>query len=260
MSRNTAASAVTDYEQRVRALVAEHPRMSDDRLAKLIVDETPAEDHRSILIGHTAFKIAVARRIAARAVEEDARCRAAKKGKASVPTQAETSAPTDFERLYADPALWSVSSGEGRDRLWFNSNERRSFKAWCRHRDGKDGFDRWLARALAQTESTDFRVDWVEGYFDQQRLEVVEAAVETMLTGMAESIRFEVTAELLDTVFATGDGTRVSWRDATVLQHQERIEHLTKMITGTAETAAMHLRAVEMIKDAGVESLGQVVP
>lgn len=82
--------------------------------------------------------------------------------------------------------------------------------------------------------------------------------IDNLLKLHAEQIRFEVTAELLDSVFRTGDGTEVSWREATVAQHEQRIELLSKMVAGTAETAAMHMRAVEMIKDAGAETLGQV--
>jgi hypothetical protein len=65
--------------------------------------------------------------------------------------------------------------------------------------------------------------------------------------------------QIQDAVDALGDGNRVTWRDATVADHEERIGMLTKMMAGTSVTAAMHISAAQMIKDAGVDTLGEVM-
>jgi hypothetical protein len=73
-----------------------------------------------------------------------------------------------------------------------------------------------------------------------------------------QTIRLEVTAELLETVFALGDGQRVTWGDATVDQHQQRIGMLMQNMYANAETAARHQAAVGMIEAAGVATLREV--
>ncbi len=103
-------------------------------------------------------------------------------------------------------------------------------------------------------QSEGFKEDWVPGYADRALAQRISRIVDDY----AETLRLELTIELLDTVFATGDGTRVSWRDATVDQHEERITVLGEMISGTTETAAMHVAAVKMIRQAGVDTLGQL--
>lgn len=75
-----------------------------------------------------------------------------------------------------------------------------------------------------------------------------------------DQIRLEVTTELLNSVFALGDGTRVTWGDATVEQHQQRIDLLTGMAAGTLETAARHHAAISMLEEAGATCLKQLTP
>ena len=70
-----------------------------------------------------------------------------------------------------------------------------------------------------------------------------------------ESIRLEVTEELLASTFALPDGTRVYWGEATAAQHEERAESLESMAAGTIETAGLHRRAVELIRSSGGENL-----
>lgn len=73
-----------------------------------------------------------------------------------------------------------------------------------------------------------------------------------------KSLRAEWTDELLASPFAVGDGRIVTWGSATVADHEARAEMLSKMAAGTLETAAMHARAIEHIRTAGVETLADV--
>ena len=246
------SDAITHYYAQVHDGVARHPRMSDRNLAALIVDAMPPHLHREILLAETTVAVAGERRIKARKIEENARQQVAAKTPEPKQVAAESKPPSLFDRLYEDPTLWRVAHDINGSHIWFNSRDRREFQKWCHGPRG--GFDRWLDWALTQDVHEDFKVDFVPGYTERQRYD----ALAEMLNKVVEQTRFEVTAELLGTVFATGDGTRVTWGDATVLQHQDRIDMLTRMMVGTSETAAMHMKAVDMIKDAGVETLADL--
>jgi hypothetical protein len=74
----------------------------------------------------------------------------------------------------------------------------------------------------------------------------------------AKRVRLETTAELLGTIFALGDGRRVTWGSATVADHQQRLDMLLQNATGIAETAALHRKAITMLTAAGAACLSQL--
>jgi hypothetical protein len=74
----------------------------------------------------------------------------------------------------------------------------------------------------------------------------------------AAHVRLETTRELLETSFALGDGAETTWGEATVDQHQQRIDLLVKGASGTIETASRHAAAINMIQAAGVGHLNEV--
>lgn len=235
------------------------------RLAESIVDQIPAELHRTVLVNIVVGSVWAEHRNRAHRVEREAR------RKAPSPTPEPTPKPEplvsdEFQRLYADPAVWNMDrSGKS---IWRDTYERRRkfstrFRRWCNETHAEDGgYNGWLQRGTAlfgdpatHDDMADFAQDFLpkpvrDGYHRGRILQFVQ--------DYATQLRFEITAELLDSVFATGDGTKVSWRDATIEQHQERVELLTKMIGGTAETAAMHIKAVAMIRSADARTLGDL--
>lgn len=64
--------------------------------------------------------------------------------------------------------------------------------------------------------------------------------------------------QLLDKAFALADGTRVTWGEATVEQHEARADMLKIMAAGDLETAALHMSAVRDIRAGNAETLGEV--
>jgi len=68
----------------------------------------------------------------------------------------------------------------------------------------------------------------------------------------------EAIKALLDEPFSLGDGTRVTWGDATVEQHLQRIELLREQIRGQQETLARHEVAVRILKEANAPCLRAV--
>jgi hypothetical protein len=277
---------ITDLYARLIDAANKHPDMAARDIAALVVRQVRAT--RAMLITLMTPHVEDFQRSRARAIEEDARRRG---GESSSDTddddETETAEPDTgkskieiddamlarFQRLYDDPALWTLP-GTGPPYYhanpdgvrWFDDDTDQAFRDWCETTYGTGSFDGWLDRAILMIGDTDdpedwvnFEYHWVPSYLREYALEIsFRREIDAALQEYADHIRFEVTAELLDTVFATGDGTRVSWREATVAQHEDRIDMLTKMIAGTSETAAMHMRAVEMIKDAGVDCLGQI--
>jgi hypothetical protein len=63
--------------------------------------------------------------------------------------------------------------------------------------------------------------------------------------------------EWLDSRFYNGS-RYVTWRSATVADHEGRVALLDRLIAGTEKTRARHLLAVQTIREAGVTCLGEI--
>jgi hypothetical protein len=92
---------------------------------------------------------------------------------------------------------------------------------------------------------------------DEYRRRYTFAGVTEQLEEMRRDIKLEVTAELLASSFAVGDGRTVTWGEATADDHRERAVLLGKNVIGNLTTMLLHEQAAEMIESAGVASLGQ---
>lgn len=75
----------------------------------------------------------------------------------------------------------------------------------------------------------------------------------------SQSLKMEWTAELLASDFAMADGTRVTWGDATLEQHEERAALFQRNALANSEGAARHLKAVEALRESGRTTLNEVV-
>lgn len=73
-----------------------------------------------------------------------------------------------------------------------------------------------------------------------------------------DETRLEVTAELLASRFALGDGRMVTWGEATAAEHEERIELLRSNVIGNLETIVVHQAALALMERQGVPRLGDV--
>jgi hypothetical protein len=74
----------------------------------------------------------------------------------------------------------------------------------------------------------------------------------------AAELKAEWTAELLSSEFALADGTTVTWGDATVEQHEQRVELFTRNAVANAEGAARHKLAIEALKQSGSPTLNDL--
>lgn len=130
-------------------------------------------------------------------------------------------------------------------------------------------FDEWyesnhaLIAATGDAEALEFfEADWHEGgwnaYFAEKRADAVREHIHALLKAEADAVRLETTEELLSTMFALGDGERVTWGEASIEQHEQRIALLVGNAAGNVETAARHEVAARMIREAGVTCLAEV--
>lgn len=76
------------------------------------------------------------------------------------------------------------------------------------------------------------------------------------IKAFADAVRLEVTVELLASRFALGDGTSVTWGEATAAQHEERIALLERQVLGNVETIALHRQAIALLTEQGAICLG----
>jgi hypothetical protein len=143
----------------------------------------------------------------------------------------------------------------------FGADARKRFRHWLGH-----DFYTWQDRvreALIQAGADEREVTFFEGewhpegsdaYYHEKHMERVWELVE--LT--AAETRLQVTEELLGTKFALGDGTKVTWGEATVEQHRQYVVMLSGQVAGTVETAARHEAAIRLCEEAGVSCLGEL--
>lgn len=82
--------------------------------------------------------------------------------------------------------------------------------------------------------------------------------VDQIMSDLKADLQMEWTRELLDSVFAVGDGTFVSWGEATVEQHEARIQMHAVNAEAAMEGWARHSQAVDAIAEAGVSCLNEI--
>ena len=133
------------------------------------------------------------------------------------------------------------------------------FRAWM-----GEAFPGWYEDSLARLSEgattragrrsvEHFRADWEPDYPRPEW--TMNGEINEMLADHADSVRLEVTEELLRSEFGLGDGTRTTWGEATIAQHQQRADLLVKGAAGTLETASRHREAIRMIRERGATCL-----
>jgi hypothetical protein len=60
--------------------------------------------------------------------------------------------------------------------------------------------------------------------------------------------------------FKLGDGSEISWGQATIPQHEQRVAVLESMMRGLQDTIARHRAVIEFLRARGASCLDEVVP
>lgn len=167
------------------------------------------------------------------------------------------------EQLWAYAVAWITSEVEARQRWLQSEVERRA--TWAR-RAGKESLDQApepirqaaLRQETEEAEKASYKAELRARYaeIDAECQRELMESIRTATENFRAAVRLELTEELLASSFALGDGTRVTWAEATVEQHQARVAMLQGMAAGTLETAARHEEAVAMLREAGAPCLG----
>jgi hypothetical protein len=179
----------------------------------------------------------------------------------------------DFQRIYADPSQLNEITPGPNSIFLCNIDIRKKFHSWCGNRarghkagDYEDWYRRaqqaakkspdpaWARRQLRNSFNPHDRSCWD---YDALLHKMASELPDT-LERYRQEIRLEITQELLEEEFALGDGRKVTWGRATVLQHTTRIDLLKKNIVGNMSAAIRHQAAIDMIKKHRVTCLGKI--
>lgn len=174
-------------------------------------------------------------------------------------------------------AVWAIRRQEARKR------EQRELEALVRRQKeheeqqerearehGFDSYEAWQTeiKETKRKESADFHAR-ENGYEDAAHMwrEIERQNVERYARRREETRRrmeealapiraaLEFTEAFLESEFATGDGRRVTWGDATADDHVKRIEWMTARIEGMEQDVDLHLRVLRVIEESGVRTL-----
>lgn len=88
--------------------------------------------------------------------------------------------------------------------------------------------------------------------------EQISYHIDSLVEEIEKETELRITKKLLGTVFALGNRVRVTWGQATIEQHQTRIDLLSKNAKGNIEAASRHKAAIELIKQSGSTCLQEV--
>jgi hypothetical protein len=233
--------------------------LTEPEVARLFISRMFAVDLRRIASDLLSQWVRKARREKQLEIERKAaRMRAACEGQNELaePVTRSARGSRSYQDAFDDPI-------EAYRHAFFSSQKtRRSFIRFC-----GDSFDEWKTRTRVLIEELRsdgddpapcFDADWHPGGDRGWRLDQLQPDLVRHIEEYATHIRLELTAELLGSEFALGDGRRVTWGDATVTDHDQRISMLIANASANAEAAARHRAAVMLIESLGVQSLGEI--
>lgn len=139
-----------------------------------------------------------------------------------------------------------------------------TFASWI------DQFPKWDEAALARKaikEVPELLVDQVADRIRDHRRRQARAAehgaVSDLLNAFA-SLEAPAVGESgrivlpLETLFAQSDGTKVSWGEATIDQHQDYVGILLKQESGLCRTRHLHDQAIQLLEKTGAKCLNEL--
>lgn len=256
--------------ERALAYEAEHLDINERTIARRIVSAMSEEGLRDLAIETVTDWIWAARRTRQLDIELAAQREETERALELKRQQEAAAQVLRFERVLKDPVL--LVRGGYSDGIIMSAEEADKFRMWC----GDARYEEWNQRAHSviteQPEKNRLslgREIFFENFhpggrtayrqeekwrFETERHQLIAE----LLKKYKETIRLELTEELLGSIFALGDGRRVTWGEATRAEHEQRIDMLAKNANANAAAAARHMAAVSMIEEAGVERLADI--
>lgn len=230
----TADLAVTTINAAVRRYVAEYPEFDSRQAAEAIVGGLSHAETRYAAIRWVAMLCEVEDRADARQIEKQA-----------------AKPPAGYEydgdgRLAATRVL----------RLHENEQQREEWQRVVRVADGAESPRNAKDLAGCQERVAEWRE---RERLREQAVQRERERHQAFVDRIKAEARMEWTADLLASTFAVGDGTRVSWAEATVQQHEQRIAFLTRHVEGSLDTLKRHEVAVAEILAAHADTLAGAI-
>lgn len=134
------------------------------------------------------------------------------------------------------------------------SRSQQSHETVGRPRKGSKQWDRWV-------QETEEGREWAQREWEAEArfIQMQNGVIRKALDRYAEDLRVQWTSELLDSTFALRSGAVVTWGDATVEQHVERMDIFLKNAHANMEGAARHEIAIRELRESGAPSLREMV-
>ena len=87
----------------------------------------------------------------------------------------------------------------------------------------------------------------------------IKKSVGPILSELREGLHLEWTEELLGSRFTLRDGSSVTWGEATVAQHRDRVNIFMDNVAANMDGAARHNKAIRAIEEAGAVCLNDAI-
>lgn len=235
--------AKLELAENLRGEIDKRPDTAEDDLARALLRKLKAEQKEIVLLCWLEDEIAHRRRDQARAIERQAQRQA---------EAAETCAQSeaDRERRQREEAE--------RQARWLRypftaPRNTRIYKQWAQTKEGQ--------KYLAEEAEKGRRDAERKAYIAEHGLwaYVKETIWDPYTAQVKKEARLELTKELLESTFALGDGRHVSWGQATMHDHVQRIELLMRNAAGSVVTAKLHEEAIRLIQEADAGCLNELV-
>ena len=261
--------SVTVLHTRVRDLARAHPDHTEEEIASSLIDEVSGSARRDLTIvamQDWCWRVRREDQLAIeRAAQHEREQAAAHRRADQVDRNVVSTEPNArFLAILDDPSVLyggRTDSTDTRRCDYLDCHARKRFRRWC----GAERFGDWHRRArqvvnaLNDDDRTEmFLEDWHPDGVSGRRYEVMAEKTAVLIDEYSARIRVEFTAELLASEFALGDGRRITWGEASIGDHEQRIALLTRNATANAEAAARHCNAVSTLKMANVDRLADV--
>lgn len=147
----------------------------------------------------------------------------------------------------------------GHPSIFVRHEEVRNFKKWAQDKIFIEWRDKILSSISNREEIENFLENFDWDYAEELRYQRYSETLEILIDMEVQFKFLRLTDNLLNSFFALGDGNEVTWGQATIEQHQQRISLLMGHTIGTIDTIVRHKTAINMIQDKNVNCLSNIV-
>lgn len=235
-----------DLELTIYRLAAEYderyPTDDPETVATKAVRQLSAADRKGLLVGWVSVRIDARRRARAHDIEQAALTMATHEGRAAEWETARQTRQTEW-----------------REAPWLAHPNTKIYREWVASTDEGQRHEARRLQAAADKAEQDrlFKEDPSE-YDRRYGMSALMTEFSKAIEGIRTKAKLELTAELLGSSFALGDGSRVTWGAATLEDHRQRIELLGRNVEGNLQTIVLHETAAALLRQSSASCLADL--